>query len=130
MASYARDVLNFKYYKAMENKIVAEQHLIKEKEKSSNKIHYIIFASKEYPGKFILSYLPKSKVHHEFITIRPEGFRFRQQSFDSLNLLFKWFKEHYRDPVPSGTPSATPAVQNLRTPYTTPGYHGNSAHFH
>jgi len=35
--------------------------------------------------------------------------------FESLNGLFKWFKEHFRDPIP-GTPS-TPRGSN-RTPFT------------
>ena len=57
-----------------------------------------------YPGKFLLSYLPRTRCKHEYITVTPEGFRFRGQVFDTVGLLFRWFKEHFRDPVP-GTPS-------------------------
>lgn len=56
------------------------------------------------------------------MTVTPEGFKFRGQIFDSVGLLFKWFKEHFRDPIP-GTPG-TPRVQSGRT-YpggTTPGF--------
>ena len=52
----------------------------------------------------------------------PDGFRFRQQTFDSLSGLFKWFKEHFRDPIP-GTPVTPRSLGGTqRTPYnTTPG---------
>nr|CAD7428568.1 unnamed protein product [Timema monikensis] len=76
-------------------------------------------SSKNYPGKFMLSYLPRTRCRHEFITITPEGFRFRQQMFDSLGLLFRWFKEHFRDPIP-GTPSTPRNMATNRTPYHTP----------
>jgi len=122
MASHARDVMSFKYFKPLEVRQAAEDFLKSERERSANKIHYVLYAAKEYPGKFVLAYLPKSKVHLEYITIRPEGFKFRQQNFESLNLLFKWFKEHYRDPPPTVTPSATPTqARMMRTPYATPG---------
>lgn len=115
MASHARDILTFKNYKDTEGgrKEKAEEILREEKKKNPSKIHYFMSASKSLPGKFMLSYLPRSRCKHEYITVTPDGFRFRQQMFDSINLLFKWFKEHYRDPIP-GTPG-TPRV--TRTPY-------------
>ena len=75
---------------------MAEGMLREEKRAYPNKIHYFVSASKELPGKFMLSYSPRQKARHEFITVLPEGFRFRQQTFDSLSALFKWFKEHFR----------------------------------
>ena len=27
------------------------------------------------PGKFLLSYLPRIKVHHEYVSVTPDGFR-------------------------------------------------------
>jgi len=122
MASYARDLLNYKYFKAFENRQAVDEYLAKEKERSANKIHYIIYPSKEFPGKFVLAYLPKDKPRHEFIGLKSEGFRFRQQIFENLSLLLKWFKEHYRDPPPQATPvAAAPA----RTPFATPGNNGS-----
>ncbi|KAF7265216.1 transcription elongation factor Spt6 [Rhynchophorus ferrugineus] len=125
MASYARDLLYFRYYKDTEGglKDKAEEYLKDEKKKNPSKIHYVISAAKNFPGKFLLSYLPRNKVRHEYVSITPEGFRFRQQMFDSVTSLFKWFKEHFRDPIPGGTPS-TPRMGSGRTPYqgtaTTP----------
>lgn len=123
MASYARDILNYKYFKAMENRQAVDEFLLKEKERSANKIHYLIYPSKEFPGKFVIAYLPKDKVRHEFISIRSEGFRFRQENFENWNALLKWFKEHYRDPPPQHTPAHNPA-QVARTPFATPGNNG------
>jgi hypothetical protein len=57
---------------------------------------YTLVACAQAPGKFMLSYMPRVKAIHEFITVTPDGFRFRQQVFPSLNALFKWFKEHFR----------------------------------
>ncbi|XP_066246684.1 transcription elongation factor SPT6 [Euwallacea similis] len=127
MASYARDLLTFRYYKDTGGglKDKAEEFIKEEKKKNPSKIHYIIGASKNFPGKFLLSYLPRARVKHEYVSVTPEGFRFRQQLFDSVATLFKWFKEHFRDPIPGGTPS-TPRVGGTtgRTPYqgaaTTP----------
>ncbi|KAL1488885.1 hypothetical protein ABEB36_014678 [Hypothenemus hampei] len=118
MASYARDLLYFRYYKDTGGgqKDKAEEYIKEEKKRNPSKIHYIVSAAKNFPGKFLLSYLPRARVKHEFITITPDGFRFRQQMFDSVTSLFKWFKEHFRDPIPGGTPS-TPRMGSGRTPY-------------
>ncbi|ODM97896.1 Transcription elongation factor SPT6 [Orchesella cincta] len=125
MASHARDLINFKYYLNTlgGSRQRADEYLLEEKAKNANKIHYLIQASKEYPGKFLLSYLPRTKPVHEFVTVTPEGFRYRHQNFDSLNQLLKWFKEHFRDPLPASMTQGTPKNHASRTPYaTTPGY--------
>lgn len=36
----------------------------------------------------------------EFVTITPDGFRYRSQIFPTVNGLFRWFKDHYQEPVP------------------------------
>lgn len=125
MASLARDLLQYKYYKdtcgGLRDK--SEELLKEEKKKNANKIHYFISASKSYPGKFLLSYLPRVKCKHEYVTVTPDGFRFRQQMFDSLASFLKWFKEHFKDPMPGNTPLTTPrgGSSSNRTPYVTPG---------
>jgi len=100
MAAHARDLLNFKYYKDTNGgkRDVAEQILGFEQQKQPSKIHYIISASRELPSKFLLSYLPNPRSkRHEFLTVTPDGYRFRGNIFESLANLLKWFKEHYRD---------------------------------
>uniref|UniRef100_A0A146LTI5 Transcription elongation factor SPT6 n=1 Tax=Lygus hesperus TaxID=30085 RepID=A0A146LTI5_LYGHE len=122
MASSVRDIFNFKYYKDTEGglKDKAEEYLKEEKAKNPQKIHYIISVAKNYPGKFLLSYLPRARCKHEYLSVTPNGFRFRGQVFESVNHVFRWFKEHFRDPIP-GTPSTPRSHASGRTPYTTPG---------
>merc|ERR1719474_295423 len=124
MASHSRDILSFKYFRSDTdggNKTKCESMIIAEKRANPSKIHYFFSASKELSGKFMLTYMPRDKVRHEFVTVTPDGFRFRRQNFESLMGLMKWFKEHFRDPIP-GTP-ASPGNRTSRTPYggTTPG---------
>lgn len=132
MAAYARDLLNYKYYKDTDGgmKDKAEEILKEEKKKNPNKIHYVVSVAKNYPGKFLLSYLPRNKFKHEYITITPEGYRFRSQNFDSVNSLLKWFKEHFRDPIPMATPTSTPrgSSSTSRTPYTSASPKYNSTY--
>lgn len=47
MASHARDLLNFRYFKECEgHKDKAEEYLKEERKKNSSKIHYVVSASK------------------------------------------------------------------------------------
>ena len=48
----------------------------------------------------MLSYMPRNIPRHEYVTITPEGLRYRTQMFTSVNSLIRWFKEHFRDPIP------------------------------
>ncbi|KOC62569.1 Transcription elongation factor SPT6 [Habropoda laboriosa] len=125
MAAYASELLDFKYYRATVEGIKdkAEEILKEQKKENPGGIPYIISAAKNYPGKFLLSYLPRTRCRHEYVTVSPEGFRFRGQMFGRVNDLFRWFKEHFRDPVPGqSTPSTPRGAMTSRTPYhTTPG---------
>lgn len=128
MAAYASELLDFKYYKlgidGLKDK--AEELLKEQKKDNPGGIPYIICAAKNYPGKFLLSYLPRVRCRHEYVTVTAEGFRFRGQMFGRVNDLFRWFKEHFRDPVPGqATPSTPRGAVTSRTPYhTTPGVPG------
>ena len=76
--------------------------LFQDKKAQPNKIHYFLSASKDYPGKFMLTYMPRDHARHEYVTVTPDGFKFRRQNFETLSSLMKWFKEHFRDPIPGG----------------------------
>ncbi|XP_066596697.1 transcription elongation factor SPT6 isoform X2 [Prorops nasuta] len=125
MAAYASELLDFKYYKPKVEGIKdkAEEILKEQKKENPGGIPYIISAAKNYPGKFLLSYLPRVRCRHEYVTVSPDGFRFRGQMFGRVSDLFRWFKEHFRDPVPGqATPSTPRGAMTSRTPYnTTPG---------
>uniref|UniRef100_A0A2C9LNX9 Spt6 SH2 domain-containing protein n=1 Tax=Biomphalaria glabrata TaxID=6526 RepID=A0A2C9LNX9_BIOGL len=63
--------------------------------------------------------MPRNVARHEYVSVTPDGIKYRNQIFKSVNSLIRWFKEHFRDPIP-GTPSSrTPAMST----YTTPGAH-------
>jgi len=132
MASHTRDVLAYKYYKDFgpEEMKKAEAYLFKEKQANATKIPYIFHPSYQLKGKFMLSYLPKDKVRHEYVSITPDGYRFRKQNHDLFLLMVKWFKENFRLPIP-GTPTTPGGGRAMgsainRTPYggggrSTPG---------
>ncbi|XP_012233466.2 transcription elongation factor SPT6 isoform X2 [Linepithema humile] len=124
MAAYASELLDFKYYKPSVEGIKdkAEEILKEQKKENPGGIPYIVSAAKNYPGKFLLSYLPRTRCRHEYVTVTSEGFRFRGQMFSRVSDLLRWFKEHFRDPVPGqSTPSTPRGAMTSRTPYTTPG---------
>ncbi|XP_054155049.1 transcription elongation factor SPT6-like [Oppia nitens] len=116
MASYARDIINYKYFKDGDIKREDMDRILKEeKKKAPSRIPYFVSVSKEFPGKFLLSYQPNLKSFHEFISVTPDGFRYRNTTFRSVPSLFKWFKIHFNDrsTFPQRTPVATPV---MRTP--------------
>lgn len=117
MAAFARDIFNFKNYRDSHGgkKDVLEKILYEEKKKAPSRIPYYLSATKQYPGKFMLSYMPRTKPQHEYISITPEGYRYRNKNFHSLNSLMRWFKEHFRDPV-AGTPSRSRTPMVGQTP--------------
>uniref|UniRef100_A0A673BVZ9 SPT6 homolog, histone chaperone and transcription elongation factor n=1 Tax=Sphaeramia orbicularis TaxID=375764 RepID=A0A673BVZ9_9TELE len=115
MASFARDLLGHKYFQECSggNKEKMEELLIRAKREKPTFIPYFVSACKELPGKFILGYQPRGKPRVEFVTITPDGFRYRSQIFPTVNGLFRWFKDHYQEPVPGITPSNS---SRTRTP--------------
>ncbi|XP_058804062.1 transcription elongation factor SPT6 isoform X2 [Phymastichus coffea] len=122
MAAYASELLEFKYFKphVMGMKDKAEEILKESKRENPGGIPYVVSAAKNYPGKFMLSYLPRTRCRHEYISVTPDGFKFRGNSFSRVGDLFRWFKEHFRDPIPGQATPSTPRVY-----HTTPGMNMN-----
>lgn len=102
MASFVREILNHKYFRAADGgqKSKMEEILLAEKKRTPQRIPYFLSTSKEFPGKFLLGYLPRVKPRVELVTVTPDGFRYRGRVHATLNGLFRWFKEHFRDPIP------------------------------
>ncbi|KAF0038603.1 hypothetical protein F2P81_009087 [Scophthalmus maximus] len=115
MASFARDLLGHKYFQECHggSKEKMEELLVRTKREKPTFIPYFISSCKELPGKFILGYQPRGKPRVEYVTITPDGFRYRSQIFPTVNGLFRWFKDHYQEPVPGITPSNS---SRTRTP--------------
>ncbi|XP_015435496.1 PREDICTED: transcription elongation factor SPT6-like [Dufourea novaeangliae] len=128
MAAYASELLDFKYFKpTLEGiKDKAEEILKEQKKQNPGGIPYIVCAAKNYPGKFLLSYLPRTRCRHEYVSVLPDGFKFRGQMFSRVSDLFRWFKEHFRDPIPGQVTPGTPhGAMTSRTPYnSTPAING------
>jgi transcription elongation factor SPT6 len=127
MAAFCRDMLNHKYFREAEggNREIMQKMVQEEKKKAPSKIPYYFSASKDFPGKFLLCYAPKLKPRHEFMTVTPDGIRFRGQIHHSLNACVNWFKEHFKDPIPGGTPmslSGRTPMQNARGGGGTPQF--------
>ena len=102
MASQAREIVNHRYYRETEGglKQKLEEILLTEKRKNPSRIPYFFSASQVYAGKFMLGYMPRNKPRVEYVTVCPEGFRYRGRVHATVNGLLRWFKEHFRDPIP------------------------------
>ena len=102
MASQAREIINHRYYRETEGGIKQklEEILIAEKRKNPSRIPYFFSASQVYSGKFMLGYMPRNRPRVEYVTVCPEGFRYRGRVHATVNGLLRWFKEHFRDPIP------------------------------
>ncbi|XP_065663621.1 transcription elongation factor SPT6 isoform X2 [Hydra vulgaris] len=126
MATHTRELLNHKYYKETGGvRAKLEEILTQEKRKTPGRIPYFFASNKQYPGKFMLGYMPRLKPKIEFVTVTRDGFRYRGRIHANTNNLLKWFKEHFRDPIPGvGTPlrrtphNQTPMSIIGSTPYT------------
>lgn len=74
--------------------------------KCGTNIHFFIYLLKGFwlsNRKVILHvkcfiFYPLHRI--EYVTITPDGFRYRSQIFPTVNGLFRWFKDHFQDPVP------------------------------
>lgn len=127
MASHAREILTHKYYRETDGtRAKLEEVLMQEKRKTPGRIPYFFSCSKQYAGKFMLGYMPRNKPRVEYVSITPDGFRYRGRVHGNINNLLKWFKEHFRDPVPGArrqhqyghTPMSMSGSVSGTTPYT------------
>ena len=125
LAANVRQILEYKYYREslQGDKDKAAEILQKEKNQNPRNIPYMFSPLKKLPGKFLLSYLPRTRVIHEYITVTPEGFRGRHTSvFSSLQSFLKWFKENFRK-LSQNLGATLAGMMTSRTPYmggTTP----------
>lgn len=103
MASFARELFSYRYYRNADggSKTTLDKLLTMEKKRTPSRIPYFFSASRDLPGRFTISYMPRTKSRHEFVTVTPEGYRFRGQVHPSLSALIQWFKEHFRDAPPA-----------------------------
>eukprot|EP00026_Physarum_polycephalum_P000177 Phypoly_transcript_00177.p1 GENE.Phypoly_transcript_00177~~Phypoly_transcript_00177.p1 ORF type:complete len:1792 (+),score=500.68 Phypoly_transcript_00177:82-5457(+) len=138
---FVLEMINYRKFKRSSQQEV-DQLVTFEKGASPTSIPYYITAPKEHPGRFEITYMPSTRLKHEFITVNPEGFSFRKQPFKSVEQLIKWFKLHYRDPIlppkkadekpptPAPTPAQLQQLQQMQTQQrmSTPQINATPAH--
>lgn len=125
MASFARELLNYKYCLTLpeetaEEELFLQETLHLEKQKFPQSFPYRFCASRKMPGKFLLGYMPKTKPRVEYLTVTPRGYRFRKLYFKNLASLIKWFKENWNK-LPFIYPSVTPGTgyDNMSNPLSS-----------
>uniref|UniRef100_A0A4W4EHK9 Transcription elongation factor spt6 n=1 Tax=Electrophorus electricus TaxID=8005 RepID=A0A4W4EHK9_ELEEL len=122
MAAFARDLLSHKYFQDCNggDRKKMEELLFRAKKEKPTFIPYFVSACRDLPGKFLLGYQPRGKPRIEYVTITPDGFRYRSQIFPTVNGLFRWFKDHYQEPVPGITPSSSSRTRTPASVNATP----------
>uniref|UniRef100_A0AAR2LXK0 Transcription elongation factor spt6 n=1 Tax=Pygocentrus nattereri TaxID=42514 RepID=A0AAR2LXK0_PYGNA len=122
MAAFARDLLGHKYFQECSggDRKKMEELLVRTKKEKPTFIPYFVSACRDLPGKFLLGYQPRGKPRIEYVTITPDGFRYRSQIFPTVNGLFRWFKDHYQEPVPGITPSSSSRTRTPASVNATP----------
>eukprot|EP01087_Luapelamoeba_hula_P017548 TRINITY_DN5544_c0_g1_i1.p1 TRINITY_DN5544_c0_g1~~TRINITY_DN5544_c0_g1_i1.p1 ORF type:complete len:1445 (+),score=255.12 TRINITY_DN5544_c0_g1_i1:88-4422(+) len=92
----SRDVQRHSHYQAnLVGKESVTEYLRACKTKTPRVIPYAITASADLPGKFVLSYQPNNSVRNEYISVSPDGLRFRSNQFKTLDKLIMWFKSSF-----------------------------------
>lgn len=114
MASFAREILNFKYCikipEGLDEEAALQEVLLAEKAASPNSFPYRFCPSAKMPGKFLFGYIPKNKSRIEYLTVTPRGYRFRKLYFKNLASLIKWFKENWAKVPQQVFPGVTPGL--------------------
>ncbi|CAI7841223.1 unnamed protein product, partial [Closterium sp. NIES-53] len=91
-----------------------------DKEREPARIPYYLSLSHDHPGAFMLTYIRSASVSgrpvHEYITVSPEGFRFRKHTFPTPDRLVKYFQAHFNDPVEGGHGAAGGGGGKRETP--------------
>ncbi|KAG0613972.1 hypothetical protein M758_6G142000 [Ceratodon purpureus] len=92
-------ILQYRKYKQGNTSEIADA-LRSEKTEKPKCIPYCISIAHEYPGAFMLSYIRATNCYHEYISLVPNGFRFRKNVFDTIEKLVVYFQSHFHDPIP------------------------------
>lgn len=94
--------------------------LIDDKRRNPTRIRYYITISREFPTKFLLSYMPVRKPIHEYFTVTPNGIRFRSKVFPTLTETLNWFKVHFNDNAIAPSSSIRSTSSSVRVSSNNP----------
>lgn len=70
MIGFASEVQQSRYFKPMTVKSELDRALLQERDANPARIPYFLAPSFDYPGKFILAYLPSTRPRHEVCLLR------------------------------------------------------------
>ena len=106
----AREVTNHRKYRSTSEE-EAKELMCNEKKSAPGSIPYMLCASRDYPGRFVLTYATRvdRPAKFEFIMLAKDGFKLRKQIFPKLEALLLWFKKHYNDAIPGVTVPIRPS---------------------
>ncbi|PPR93639.1 hypothetical protein GOBAR_AA27036 [Gossypium barbadense] len=91
LVKHLKEMLGFRKFKRG-SKAEVDGILTAEKAEYPLRIVYYFGVSYEHPGTFILSYIRSKNLHHEYIGLLPNGFRFRKQTFEKIEHLVGYFQ--------------------------------------
>ncbi|KAH7314514.1 hypothetical protein KP509_21G005900 [Ceratopteris richardii] len=98
LVSNLKEMLRYRKFRRGRKEEV-DDLLRQDKSANPSRIVYAFSISHEHPGAFLLSYLRSTNIHHEYISLHPNGYRFRRRMFEKIDKLVKFFQEHVNDPV-------------------------------
>jgi transcription elongation factor SPT6 len=101
ITAFGRQMTRHKNYRAAKDQTgIAKEDIVSylsaEKKKAPKRIPYCLWYRKKEPQSFMLSCFT-SKAYHEFISIKPDGFKFCDERFTSVVDLLSWFKKNYHN---------------------------------
>ncbi|XP_065867343.1 transcription elongation factor SPT6 homolog isoform X2 [Euphorbia lathyris] len=98
LVSHLKAMISFRKFKKG-SKAEIDGLLKAEKAEYPMRIPYCFGLSYEHPGTFILSYI-RTNLHHEYVGVYPEGFKYRKQIFAMVEQVVAYFQKHIDDPIP------------------------------
>jgi len=92
---FTQEMKRFRRFTSDSQQLIQED-LLSTKKKDPRSIPYKIGVSTDYPGRYVLYYVPNKNVRKEYISVLPNGFKFRNKIFSSANKLVDWFKQNWK----------------------------------
>lgn len=89
----------FRKFEPGKTEMEVEALVRQEKSQVPNGIPYKVAVSVKHPGRYVLLYIPNTSVRKEYISVTPDGFRFRSRVHKDVERLVAWFKRHWKDPI-------------------------------
>ncbi|XP_050210070.1 transcription elongation factor SPT6 homolog [Mercurialis annua] len=119
LVAHLKTMLSYRKFRRGTKAEVDEQLRV-EKSDHPTRIVYSFGIAHEHPGTSILTYIRGTNLHHEYVGLYPEGFKFRKRMFSDINSLVSYFQRHIDDSVHESGPSirSVAAMVPMRSPAT------------